>query len=83
MTNGEIAVVMEVNEQIKLRPKVIIIIDEEKNPVSERMIDLSKMATDKHGNTYAIRNVIRPEDWHVDINKYYHQGLIQKGFGMK
>lgn len=83
MTNGEIAIVVEVNERAKLRPKVILILDEEKNPVSERLIDLADMVTDKNGDIYTIKNVVRAEDWNIDTRKYHKQGIIQKSFGMK
>ncbi|MDD5277649.1 MAG: HD-GYP domain-containing protein [Methylovulum sp.] len=83
MTNGEIAIVIEINEQTKLRPKVILILDEEKNPVHERVIDLSKMVVDKKGDPYTIKNVIRAEDWHIDTHKYYQQGFIKKSLAAK
>ncbi len=83
MTNGEVAIVVEINELTKLRPKVIIILDEEKNPVSERVVDLSAMVSDKKGNPYTIKNVIRAEDWSIDTKKYYRQGVIQKSFAAK
>ncbi len=83
MTNGEVAIVVEINEHAKLRPKVIIILDEEKNPVAERMVDLSTLVTDKKGNPYTIKNVIRPEDWHIDTKKYYQSGFVQKSFVAK
>jgi HD-GYP domain-containing protein (c-di-GMP phosphodiesterase class II) len=81
MTNGSIAIVVEVNEKIKLRPKIIVLLDEEKNPVAkESVIDLSKMVTDERGKLYTIKNIVKPEDWHIDANKYYQEGLLQKSF---
>lgn len=81
MTNGSIAIAVEVNEKIKLRPKIIILLDEEKNPVPEEIvIDLSKMQTDKRGHLYTIKNIVKAEDWHIDSNKYYQEGLLQKSF---
>lgn len=82
MTNQAIAIVVEVNEEIKLRPKVIIILDEEKNVVPEKVIDLSEMVTDKNGEVYTIKNVVRPEDWNIDSRKYYEEGVLQKSFSM-
>jgi HD-GYP domain-containing protein (c-di-GMP phosphodiesterase class II) len=80
MTNGAVGMVVEVHEHAKLRPKVIIILDEEKNPVSERLIDLSSMAKDKRGEVYTIKNIIKAKDWNVDVSKYYREGLVQKSF---
>jgi len=81
MTNGSIAIVVEVNEKIKLRPKIIVLLDEEKNPVEkEGVLDLSKMLTDERGYLYTIKGIVKAEDWHIDANKYYQEGVLQKGF---
>jgi len=80
MTNGCVAMVIEVHENVKLRPKIIIILDEEKKPVSERIIDLASMAKDKNGNIYTIKNIIKARDWNLDVSQYYREGLLQKSF---
>ncbi len=83
MTNGCVAIVVEVHENAKLRPKIVIILDEEKNPESQRIIDLSKMIKDKHGDIYTIKNIIKAKDWNVDVSKYYREGLLQKSFAAR
>jgi HD-GYP domain-containing protein (c-di-GMP phosphodiesterase class II) len=81
MTNGSIAIVVEVNEKIKLRPKIIILLDEDKNVVPEEVVlDLSKMITDRSGDFYTIKGIVKPEDWNIDSSKYYQEGVLQKGF---
>jgi HD-GYP domain-containing protein (c-di-GMP phosphodiesterase class II) len=80
LTNGSVAMVIEVNEKAKLRPKVIIILDEEKNPITERVIDLSLMPNDSHGELYTIKNIIKAKDWDLDVSKYYRQSFLQKSF---
>ncbi len=80
MTNGSLGVVIEVNDKMKLRPKVILLMDEEKQPLPEQVIDLSEMICDNHGNTFTIKNIINAEEWNIDINKYYRDGFIQKSF---
>lgn len=82
MTNGCVAMVIEVHENVKLRPKIIIILDEEKKPVSERIIDLASMTKDKNGNIYTIKNIIKARDWDLDVSQYYREGLLQKSFSM-
>jgi|WetSurSiteA1Bulk_404760.scaffolds.fasta_scaffold05683_4 HD-GYP domain-containing protein (c-di-GMP phosphodiesterase class II) len=81
MTNGCVAMVVEVHDNVKLRPKIIVILDEEKKPVSEeRIIDLATMTKDKHGNIYTIKNIIKAKDWNIDVSRYYRDGLLQKSF---
>jgi HD-GYP domain-containing protein (c-di-GMP phosphodiesterase class II) len=83
LTNGIVAIVIEVNEKTKLRPKIITILDEEKNSIPEQVIDLSKMIRDKRGNVYTIKGVIRAEDCNIDLGKYYQNIILQNGFAMK
>lgn len=82
LTNGAVAMVVEVHENAKLRPKIVIILDEEKNPVPERIIDLSRMVKDKNGEVYTIKNIIKAKDWNVDVSKFYRDGFLQKGFSL-
>jgi hypothetical protein len=83
MTNGAIAIVIECNEKIKLRPKIIIILDEEKKPAQEQLIDLSQMIRDKQGDVYTIKGIVRAQDWNIDPRKYYGEGILHKAFPIR
>jgi HD-GYP domain-containing protein (c-di-GMP phosphodiesterase class II) len=83
LTNGSVAVVIEVNEKTKLRPKIITILDEEKNPAPEQVIDLSKLTRDEQGHVYTIKGIIRAADYNIDLGKFYQKIILQKGFVMK
>lgn len=83
MTNGAIAIVVEVNERLKLRPKIIIILDEQKMPVPEQVLDLSEMIKDKQGDVYTIKGIVKAGDWNIDSSKYYQEGVLQKGFARR
>jgi HD-GYP domain-containing protein (c-di-GMP phosphodiesterase class II) len=83
LTNGIVAIVIEVNEKTKLRPKIITILDEEKNPAQEQLIDLSKMIRDKRGNIHTIKGIIRAEDYSIDPGKFYQKIVLQNGFVVK
>ena len=77
LTNGIVAIVIEVNEKTKLRPKIITLLDEEKNPASEQVIDLSKMVRDKRGNIYTIKGVIRAENYNIDPVMYRQKIILR------
>lgn len=79
MSNGEIAIVVEANQKKRLKPKIILLLDEDKKPRPERMVDLSKMDLDASGQEYRIAKIVRAEDYGIDLNKYYHNGIIEKG----
>jgi HD-GYP domain-containing protein (c-di-GMP phosphodiesterase class II) len=83
LTNGSVAIVIEVNEKTKLRPKIITLLDKEKNPAQEQVIDLSQLIKDKQGNIYTIKGIVRAEDYNIDPGKYYKKIILQKGFAMK
>lgn len=83
LTNGIVAVVIEVNEKAKLRPKIITLLDEDKNHAPEQYIDLSNIIKDKRGNIYTIKGMIRAEDYNIDIAQYYQKIILQNGFAMK
>lgn len=78
MTNGSVGIVFECNEKLKLRPKVIMILNEHKQPAQEFVLDLAKMVKDSHGNIYTIKSMIRAEDWNIDTQKYNRQTILQK-----
>ncbi len=78
MTNGAIGMVVEVNEKVKLRPKVMIIFDEDNNPVPERIIDLANMVTDKKGNIYTIKNVLREAECNFETPVFVRDDVLKR-----
>ncbi len=80
LTNGAIALVIEIHENMRLRPKVLLLLDEDKNPVPEMVLDLSAMPEDSSGQLYTIKRIVRAEDYRIDASKYYQEGVLQKGF---
>jgi HD-GYP domain-containing protein (c-di-GMP phosphodiesterase class II) len=80
MTNGSIAIVVEVNEFVRLRPRIIILLDPGLHPVAEKVINLADMVLDDSGNLLTIKGIVKAQDYNIDIGKYYQQGILQKGF---
>lgn len=77
MSNGEIAIVIEVNRKKKLKPKITMLLDENKKKINPRFVDLAKIDLDPTGNPYAIRRMVRPEDYNLNVNYLYNMGLLQ------
>ena len=82
LTNGAIGLVIEVNETMKLRPKVMVILDEAKNPIPETVLDLAAMPEDSLGRIFTIKGIVKAEDYRIDSAKYYQEGVLQKGFAL-
>jgi len=77
MTSGEVAVIVEVHSTKRLKPKVTMLLDANKKRVTPCLVDLAKMSLDSNGNNYGIKRMVRPEEYHIDINVLYKMGLLQ------
>lgn len=80
LTNGAVGVVIESNDFYRLRPKIMLVLDEDKNPVIEKIIDLALLPEDSQGKVYSIRGIVKASDYRLDSAKYYKEGVLQKGF---
>lgn len=76
MTNGEIAVVIEENPTKKLKPKVTLLLNEDKKRVKPRLINLAKMDLDASGNGYVIKRMVRPDEYDINLKQLHKMGLI-------
>ncbi len=77
MENSEVAVVLEVNEVKKLKPKINMLLDEEKHRVKPRLVDLAKLDLDASGRGYTIKRMVRPDEFGLDLNEIYKTGMIE------
>jgi putative nucleotidyltransferase with HDIG domain len=77
MTNGEVAVVIEVNEEKKLKPKITMLLDEDKKQVKPRLVDLAKMDLDACGQSYAVKRMVKYDVFNININQLYKMDLVR------
>lgn len=77
MTNGEVAVIIEVNPVKKLKPKITMLLDEEKNRVKPRLVNLAKIDLDASGNSYRIKRMVRAKEYDIDMKLLYKMGAVQ------
>jgi HD-GYP domain-containing protein (c-di-GMP phosphodiesterase class II) len=67
LTTGEIGAVTAVNSLRRLRPAVMIILDENKKPLKDfKHIDLSEVSND-----IAIKQGVKPETYGIDLNELF------------
>lgn len=76
LDSGEIGVVTEINPQQKLRPKIILLLDENKQIREETPLDLATCGFNPQGAAYTIRSVVKPETYNIDINQYRQKGIF-------
>lgn len=71
LTSGEVGMAISVNKDFRLRPKVLLILDKNKNPYyPNRIIDLSTQKFDINDNNYGIKTVLEPNSYKIDIKNY-------------
>ena len=76
LNDGSIAQVIEGQNESKLRPKILLILDKDKHLIENKMLDLANTTFDSAGNPLSIKAIVHPEDYQIDSQKYYNKGDI-------
>jgi len=72
MTNGAVAIVLEQNLTQRMRPKVMMILDEEKENLMEyKTVNLAKMFEDSNHMPFNIYRGLDPGAYGIDPTEYY------------
>jgi len=74
MVNGEVGIVLA-NTLDKLRPRVILILDNTKEAAEQRIVDLSQMERDDKDATYEIKMTHSDGAFGIDISEFQRAGL--------
>lgn len=74
MVNGEIGIVLS-NTNDKLRPKVIVILDVNKEAAPQTVVDLSMMETDNLGDVYQIKTTLPDGTFGINVEEFQRAGL--------
>jgi len=80
LSSGEIGIVAEQNKSDRLKPKVLLILDENKKTVNGRILDLALNVSDVNRVPYEIKQVVRPQDYSIDLAKFYHEGKFTQDY---
>ena len=75
MESGEVGIVVKTNKQHKLKPRVLLVLDEYKQPRRERMIDLAKFDLDPESKPYKIIKAFENSAFGIDLQDYAEKGL--------
>lgn len=76
MTNGEVGIIIGCYPGNKLKPKVLRVLDADKNACPESVIELVKMPKDGSGKPYRIHAIHSSGAFGIDIDAYRSKGLI-------
>ena len=72
MTNGQVGIVLEQNLTQRMRPKIMIILDESKANLTEyKIVDLSEQFEDEGNLPLNIHRGLDPGVYDIDPTEYY------------
>ncbi len=80
LSSGEIGIVAEQNQSDRFKPKILLILDENKNNANERILDLALNVYDMNGVPYEIKKIVRSQDYNVDLIKFYDDGKFTRNY---
>lgn len=76
MNTGEVGIIIGCSALSKLKPKVLLVLNEDKQPAPERVVDLQQVVSDSRGRQYRIKEVYCSGAFGIDIEVYRRKGLI-------
>jgi len=74
MVSGQIGIVLSTTAD-KLRPRVIMILDAEKEPIEQYVVDLSQDATDHCGDVIQIKTTLSDGSYGINVEEFQRAGL--------
>ena len=74
MTNGEVGIVLSTTSE-KLSPRVIMILDRNKDATVQQMVDLSLMSVDTDGQPYQIKTTLADGSFGIVVDEFQRAGL--------
>jgi len=76
LSNGEIGVVIEANEKIALRPRILILKQLNKKPIHPYLLNLGEKLTTKDGEKLHIHKMVHAKDHGIDLAGLKKAGLL-------
>ncbi len=74
LTNGEVGIVLS-NTSDKLKPRIIILLDQHKDAGVQRVVDLSQMQLDPAGESYQIKTTLPDGEYGIVVEDFQRAGL--------
>ena len=74
LVNGEIGIVLSTTTD-KLKPRIIIILNTDKEATAQRVVDLSQNPLDQNGHLYQIKTTHSDGSFDIDIEEFQRAGL--------
>ncbi|APQ10607.1 diguanylate cyclase [Pseudomonas oryzihabitans] len=79
LSTGEVGIVIGFDAGTKLKPRLLIVLDGDKQPCPERVLDLARDPLDVQGGFVSVRAVKPSGAYGIDIDAYRAKGLLIPG----
>jgi len=73
-STGQIGIVLSSTSD-KLKPRIIMILDEGKEPLQQHVVDLSQSECDANGNIYQIKTTLSDGSYGINVEEFQRAGL--------
>jgi len=83
MKNGEVGIVTEVDKTNKTRPKVLMVMDSNKQRIKEFLVDLASDSVNSKGEPYRIHKVLRKNEYDFDVYDFNKEGGFKRALQKK
>lgn len=75
LSTGEVAIVLATNFKKRRFPKILIVLDKDKKPCPEQILDLSTVSKNDQKNTHLIKTTIANGSYGIRFEDYVKNGL--------
>lgn len=79
LSSGEVGIIISCPPGSKLKPRLLLVLDEHKRPCKERVVDLQESPRDLSGKPYRVHEVHTSGAFGIAIDSYRQRGLIIPG----
>lgn len=80
LNSGDVGLVVEQNKTDRLKPKILLILDGNQQPVQRKILDMALNPRDNNGQLYRVKQIIRPQDHTIDLHQLYQEGAFTKAY---
>ena len=76
MKTGELGIVLKIHRDQKLKPRILLVTDENKLTGYEKVVDLGRMAVHSSGNLYTVKSVLPNGAHGVMVENFIKDGIV-------
>lgn len=77
LNTGEIGVVLEANEKVALRPKILVLKTTKNESLHPYLLDMANKLTTDAGEKLHINKMVHPDDYGIDLAALKDSGLLE------